>query len=303
MYILTLTTKNGLYSHKRIKEAAEARGHKMRLMNTADCWINLGDKVTISEESELLSQNNKKLAAIIPFIGNNMTFFGTSVLRHLNCSSVFCLNTSASILRTRDKLRAHQVLAKKGLPMPKTSIAHSPEKTGAIIDAVGGAPVVVKLVSDSTHGEGVVLAETRAAAVSVINAFNVLNTNILVQEFIEESSGRDLRCFVLGDKVVAAMERIAAEGEFRSNFHQGGRTVSAKISEEEEALAINAAKTLGLEMAGVDILRSNRGPLLLEVNAYPGFEGLELATGIDIANCIIEYIEQRVEALPMQAVE
>jgi len=230
--------------------------------------------------------------AVIPRIGTAMTFYGTAVLRQFELLGGYPLNESAAITRARDKLHSLQLLARQGIDLPITGFAHSPDDTGDLIELVGGAPLVVKLV-EGTQGIGVVLAETRQAAESVIDAFRGLNAHILVQEYIREAQGSDIRCLVVGDRVVAAIERQAKPGEFRSNLHRGGTARKVHITGKERTTAIKAATTLGLDVAGVDILRADRGPLVMEVNASPGLEGVETTTGLDIAGMMIEYIEQR----------
>jgi ribosomal protein S6--L-glutamate ligase len=229
--------------------------------------------------------------AIIPRIGASVTQYGTAVLRQFEVGGVYAINESIAITRSRDKLRAHQLLARKGVGMPITSYANSAEATEDLIDFVGGPPLVVKVL-ESTHGQGVVLAETRKAAESLITAFRGLKANFLVQEFIKESAGTDIRAFVVGDKVIGAMQRSGVEGEYRSNLHRGGSAVKIKLRPEERKLAVRAAKVMGLDVAGVDIVRSGHGPLVLEVNSSPGLRGIEAATGIDIADAIIDYLEK-----------
>jgi ribosomal protein S6--L-glutamate ligase len=229
--------------------------------------------------------------AIIPRIGASVTFYGTAVVRQFEMMGVYCLNESVAITRSRDKLRALQLLSRRGIGMPVTGFANSPDDTNDLLGLVGGAPVVIKLL-EGTQGVGVVLAETRKAAESVIEAFRGLDANILVQEFITEAGGADLRCLVVGDKVVAAMKRQGKEGEFRSNLHRGGTAELIKITPEERSTATRAAKIMGLNVAGVDLLRSNHGPVVMEVNSSPGLEGIEAATGKDVASLIIQFIEK-----------
>jgi ribosomal protein S6--L-glutamate ligase len=229
--------------------------------------------------------------AIIPRIGASVTFYGTAVVRQFEMMGVFSLNESVAISRSRDKLRSMQLLARKGIGLPVTGFANSPADTDDLLDLVGGAPVVVKLL-EGTQGKGIVLAETRKAAESVVEAFRGLNANFLVQEFVKEAGGADIRCFVVGDKVVAAMKRQAQEGEFRSNLHRGGSAQLIKITPEERSTAVRAAKIMGLNVSGVDLLRSNHGPVVMEVNSSPGLQGIEEATGKDVASLIIEYIEK-----------
>ena len=231
------------------------------------------------------------LDAVIPRIGASKTFYGTAVVRQFEMMDVFSVNESQAITRSRDKLRSLQLLARKGIGLPVTGFAHSTKDVQGLIKLVGGAPLVVKLL-EGTQGIGVVLAETNKAAESVIEAFRGLNANILVQEFIKEAGGSDIRAFVVGDKVVAAMKRQGAEGEFRSNLHRGGSAEVIKITPEERSTAIRSAKAMGLRVAGVDLLRSNHGPVVMEVNSSPGLEGIEGATGKDVAGMIIEFIEK-----------
>jgi ribosomal protein S6--L-glutamate ligase len=235
----------------------------------------------------------KDIDAVIPRIGASVTFYGTAVLRQFEMMNVFPLNESVAISRSRDKLRSMQLLSRKGIGLPVTGFAHSPDDIEDLLKTVGGAPVVIKLL-EGTQGVGVVLAETKSAATSVIQAFNGLKADILVQEFIEEAKGADIRCFVIGGKVIAAIKRQGQEGEFRSNLHQGGSASLVKISAAERATAVNAAKAMGLNVCGVDLLRSNHGPVVMEVNSSPGLEGIEGATAKDIAGMIIEFIEKNI---------
>ncbi|EAQ56100.1 ribosomal protein S6 modification protein [Vibrio sp. MED222] len=229
--------------------------------------------------------------AVIPRIGASITFYGTAVVRQFEMMGTFCINESVAISRSRDKLRSLQLLSRKGIGLPKTGFASRPDKIQDLIKNVGGAPLVIKLL-EGTQGIGVVLAETNKAAESVIEAFMGLKANILVQEFIEEANGADIRCFVVGNKVIAAMKRQAGEGEFRSNLHRGGTAQLVKLTKEERATAINAAKIMGLNLCGVDILQSKNGPVVMEVNSSPGLEGIEKSTGKDVADMIFEFIEK-----------
>ncbi len=231
---------------------------------------------------------------IIPRIGASITYYGSAILRQFEMMGIFSLNDSTAITRSRDKLRALQILSRSGIGLPITSYAHSTRMTEQLIKMVGGAPCIIKLI-EGTQGKGVILAETKKAAESVIDGFRQMKAHFLVQEFIKESNGKDIRAFVIGDRVVASMMRSAKEGEFRSNLHRGGTAVPVEISEEEATVAVNAAKALGLNVAGVDLLRSSRGPLVLEVNSSPGLQGIETSTGLDIASMIIEYIENNSE--------
>jgi len=289
MNIGILLSQDRDHSVNRLVEAAEKRGHFVRLINLAECFVKISQNnpQVHYRGGELIAN----LDALIPRIYPGMTIFGTAVLRQFELLGFFPLNNSMSILRSRDKLRSLQILAKNGLPMPITGFAHSPQDTDDVIKSVGGAPLIIKLV-EGMRGHGVVLADTHTAAKSVVNAFKELNADILVQEFIKESSGSDIRCVVLGNKVIASMERTAVEGEFRANVHLGGQTKQVKITAQERAIALKAAKVLGLDLAGVDMLRSKRGPLILEVNSSLGLKGIEAATGIDLADLIIEYIEK-----------
>lgn len=289
MRIGLLVSETGISSHQRFKTAAESRGHELVIVNLTECYINI-----TSNDPKIFYRNGEEINnfdAVIPRIEPSLTFFGTAILRQYELLGTYPLNNSLAVLRARDKLRSLQILAKHKIPMPATALAHSPLDTMEVIKAVGGAPVIIKLV-EGTHGTGVVLAETKSAANSVISAFKQLNADILVQEFIKESSGRDIRCFVVGNKVVASMERIAKDGEFRANYHLGADIQPVKITAKERSMAIRATKALGLNVAGVDILRSNHGSLVLEINASPGLAGIEKVSGKDIAGKIIEHIEK-----------
>lgn len=289
MKIGILSRDPKLYSTMRLLEAAEERGHEVQAIDVLKCYMN----ITANQPSVHYKKQTLRFDAIIPRIGSSVTSYGTAVLRQFEVSGVYSLNESIAISRSRDKLRAHQLLARKGVGMPITGYAHSADATDELIDFVGGAPLIVKLM-ESTHGKGIVLAETDKAAEGVINAFRGLNANFLVQEYIEESKGTDIRCFVVGERVIAAMQRTAKEGDFRSNLHRGGTASSVKLKPEERLLAIKAAKVMGLHVAGVDIIRSNHGPLVLEVNSSPGLQGIERVTGKDVAGMIIEHVEKSV---------
>ena len=287
MKIALLCVNPDLYSHRRIIAAAEARGHRVDVVHTLRVTIN------VAPHDPSLYYNGARLEgydAVIPRIGASITFFGLAVLRQFEMMGVYPLNESVGIGRSRDKLRALQLLSRKGIGLPVTCFAHDPKKSMEVVELAGGAPVVIKLL-EGTQGIGVMLAETPKSAQSVIEAFRGANVNILVQEFIKESEGTDLRCFVIGDKVIAAMERQGAAGEFRSNLHRGGTATTVRITPQERTAAIGAAKALGLNVCGVDMLRSNHGPVIVEVNSSPGIEGLEKATGIDVAGKIIEFLE------------
>ncbi len=288
MKLLILARNAKLYSHRRLVEAAEARGHEIEIINTLRCYMNI-----TSHRPEVRYQGEKLLGfdAVIPRIGASVTFYGLAVLRQFEMMGVYPMNESVAIGRSRDKLRALQLLARKGIGLPVTGFAHSPDDTQDLIRIAGGAPLVIKLL-EGTHGKGVVLAETHQAASSMINSFRGLKAHFLAQEFIKEAGGADIRCFVIGEKVVASMLRQGKEGEFRSNIHQGGTASTIRITPEERSTAVRAARTLGLNVAGVDLLRSNHGPVVMEVNSSPGLEGIEKATGKDIADLIIAFIEK-----------
>ncbi|MFA5959380.1 MAG: 30S ribosomal protein S6--L-glutamate ligase [Tatlockia sp.] len=289
MKIAILATNPHLYSHQRLKAAGEQAGHEVKIINPLYCYMNVAasNPKVHYRGGELLP----RFDAVIPRIGASNTFYGTALLRHLETMGMYTLNESIAISRSRDKFRSLQLLARKGIPMPLTSFAQSPDDTEDLIRMVGGAPLVIKLL-EGTQGKGVILADSHQSAVSIINAFKEMSTNILVQEFIEESRGMDIRCFVIGDKVVASIKRQAKDGDFRANVHQGGNASKVKLSAQERAIAINAAKTMGLKVAGVDLIRSNHGPLVLEINSSPGLEGIEKATHVNIAAKIIQYIEK-----------
>lgn len=288
MKIAILSQNHKLYSTSRLREAAEARNHEVKIINFLRCYMNItSHKPFVIYQGERLSNFD----AIIPRIGASATFYGTAVVRQFEVMGVFSANTSQAISRSRDKLRSLQILARRGIGLPVTGFAHATEDIDGLLETVGGAPVVIKLL-EGTQGIGVVLAETNQAAKSVIEAFRGLNANILVQEFIQEAKGMDIRCFVIGDKVVASMKRQGAEGEFRSNLHRGGSAAKIKLTPEERSTAIRAAKAMGLRVAGVDLLRSNHGPVVMEINSSPGLEGIEKTTGVDVAGKIIEYIEK-----------
>ncbi|MFK7848749.1 MAG: 30S ribosomal protein S6--L-glutamate ligase [Rhodothermales bacterium] len=290
MKIALLSRNKKLYSTKRLIEAAETRGHEIRVIDVLRCYMNITSlKPTVHYRGEELDGFD----AVIPRIGASVTFYGTAVLRQFEMMNVFPLNESVAITRSRDKLRSAQLLARKGIGMPVTGFAHNPDDIQDLLNQVGGSPVVIKLL-EGTQGIGVVLAETKKAAESVIQAFMGLKANIMVQEFIKEAGGADLRCFVVGNKVVAAMKRQGPAGEFRSNLHRGGSASLIRLTPQERATAVRAAKIMGLEVCGVDLLRSNHGPVVMEVNSSPGLEGIEMASGKDVAGMIIEYMEKRV---------
>ncbi|MGH1469362.1 MAG: 30S ribosomal protein S6--L-glutamate ligase [Bdellovibrionales bacterium] len=281
-----------LYSTKRLVEACESKGHEAVVVDPLKCYMNItSNNPTVHYKNRVLDDFN----AVIPRIGTSITFYGTAVLRQFEMGGVYPVNESVAISRSRDKLRSLQIMSSKGIGLPVSGFAHSTKMTDKLIDLAGGAPLVIKLL-EGTQGKGVVLAETKNAAESVIEAFRALDAHFLVQEFIKESGGADIRCFVVGDKVVASMERKGAEGEFRSNLHRGGSAKPIKITPEERSTALKAAKAMGLNVAGVDLLRSNKGPLIMEVNSSPGLEGIENSTGKDIAGMIIDFIEKQVES-------
>ncbi|MDG0968727.1 MAG: 30S ribosomal protein S6--L-glutamate ligase [Porticoccaceae bacterium] len=290
-----LASNPNLYSNKRIMEAGEQRGHDIRFYNIQDCYMKLDD-----ETPEVHYRGGKiinELDAVIPRIRPSATFYGCALTRQFESMGVYTQNSSLAISQSRDKLFSLQLLIKSGLDIPVTGFANSPIDTNELIDMVGGAPLIVKLLEGS-QGRGVVLAETKKAAQSVINAFKAVKANLLVQEFIKEAGGRDLRLFVVNGKVTAAIQREAAPGEFRANIHQGGTASVVKITAAERKLAVKATKSMGLVVAGVDIIRSKAGPLLLEVNSSPGLEGIEAATGKDVANMMIAAIEQELKWKP-----
>ena len=285
---IALLSRNGkLYSTRRLVEAAEARGHQIEVVDVLRCYMNIAPNCT---EIHYRGRKLEGFDAVIPRIGASVTFYGTAVVRQFEMMGTYSVNESQAITRSRDKLRAHQLLARHGIGMPITGFAHSPDDTKDLMGLVGKAPLVIKLI-EGTQGQGVVLAETDQAAESVIDAFRGLDAYFLVQDFVAEAKGADIRCFVIGNKVVAAMMRQAKSGEFRSNLHRGGTALAVKLTPEERRTAIEAAKAMGLNIAGVDILRSNKGPVVMEVNSSPGLEGIETVTQIDIADRIIEFIE------------
>lgn len=292
MKIGILSRKSTLYSTKRLFEEAKARDHDVHIIDTLRCYMNItSKKPEIHYKGQILSGFD----AVIPRIGASITFYGTAVVRQFEMMGVFSVNESVAITRSRDKLRSLQLLARKGIGLPITGFANSPSDINDLINIAGGQPLVIKLL-EGTQGIGVVLAETKKAAESVIQAFYGMKANILVQEFIKEADGSDIRCFVVGNKVIAAMERKAPTGEFRSNLHRGGSAKLIKLTSEERKTAVAAAKIMGLNVAGVDIMRSNRGSLVVEVNSSPGLEGIEAATGKNVAGMIIEYIEKNSKA-------
>jgi ribosomal protein S6--L-glutamate ligase len=287
-----LSRNQELFSTRSLVRAGEARGHEVHVIDYLRCHMNItshNPRIYLGDE-ELTGFD-----AIIPRIGTTHTFFGTAVVRQFEMMGVYCVNESVAISRSRDKLRSLQLLARKGIGLPVTGFAHDTDATQHLIDLCGGAPLVIKLL-EGTQGVGVVLAETPQAAESVIEAFRGLDANILVQEFIAEAGGSDIRCLVVGDKCVAAMWRTAKEGEFRSNLHRGGEASLIKITPEERTTAVRAAKVMGLNFAGVDLLRSNHGSLIMEVNSSPGLEGIETATGKDVSGMLYQFIEKSAKA-------
>ena len=292
MRIAILSRNSKLYSTRRLIEAAKARGHDVDVLNPLSCYMN------INARESSIHKHGVELPyydCVIPRIGASVTFYGTAVLRQFEMMGTYPLNESVAISRSRDKLRSLQLLSRKGIGLPTTGFASQPQDIPDLIDMVGGAPLVIKLL-EGTQGIGVVLAETRQAAESVIEAFMGLQSNIMVQEYIREAGGADIRCFVIGDKVIAAMKRQAKEGEFRSNLLRGGSASLIKLTPAERATAVKAAKTMGLNVAGVDLLRSNHGPLVMEVNSSPGLEGIEAATEKDVASQIIAFMEKNAKA-------
>ena len=290
MEIFILSRNSNLYSTSRIVEAGRERGHVVRVIDYMRCFMNItAKKPTVYYGGESL----QKADAIIPRIGASNTFYGTAVVRQFETMNCFCVNSSVAISNSRDKLRSMQILAEKGINMPVTGFASHTKDIEGVIESVGSSPLVMKLLQ-GTQGQGIVLAETRKAAESVMSAFRQLDADIMVQEYIKESSGTDIRVFVIGNKVVAAMKRVAPEGEFRSNLHRGATVEKISLTNEENQIAIRAANMLGLKIAGVDLMRSNRGPLILEVNSSPGLQGIEACTKMDVANQIITFLEKKI---------
>lgn len=290
MNIKILSANPHLYSTERLVEAAKKRNHQVEIVNHTKCDI------VIEKKNPCIYYKGKKMEhvdAVIPRIGASVTFYGTAVVRQFEMMRVFTTTESQALMRSRDKLRSLQVLSRAGLGLPKTVFTNYSNNVKDIVDQAGGAPVIIKLL-EGTQGIGVILAETKKAAESVVEAFNNLQARVIVQEFIKEAGGADIRAFVIDGQVVGAMKRQGKEGEFRSNLHRGGTATVIKLTDEEEIAAIKAAKALGLDIAGVDMLQSSRGPLILEVNSSPGLEGIEAATGKDIATAIIRYIEKNV---------
>jgi len=290
MKIGILSRNPKLYSTSRLVEAARERGHEVRVIDYLRCYMNIASH----RPSVIYGGEALDFDAVIPRIGASHTFYGTAVVRQFEMMGVFPANESQAITRSRDKLRSLQLLSREGLGLPVTGFAHSTKDIDGLLEIVGGAPVIVKLI-EGTQGIGVVMAETKKAAESVIAAFRQLDANILVQEFIKEAGGSDIRAFVVDGKVQAAMMRTAADGEFRSNLHRGGKARMIKLTAEERSTAVRAARAMRLNVAGVDMLRSNHGPVIMEVNSSPGLEGIEKASEKDVAGRIIEFLEKRAE--------
>lgn len=287
MKIAILSRNPKIYSTHRLVQAARKRGHSVRVVNPLRCFMNITKaQPMVHYRDEALND----IDAIIPRIGASVTFYGTAILRQFEMMGVYSLNESTSITRSRDKLRCLQILSRSGIGLPVTSYAHSPKMTSKLIEIVGGAPCVIKLI-EGTQGKGVILADTAKAAESVIDGLRQTNAHFLVQQFIPEAGGCDIRAFVIGDKVVASMMRVAKEGEFRANLHRGGTAVKVELTQAEKTMAVKAAKALGLAVAGVDLLRSSKGPLIIEVNSSPGLQGIERTTELDIATMVIQHIE------------
>ena len=287
MNIFILSRNKNLYSTSRLVEAGNKLGHNVRVVDYMRCYMNITSrKPTIFYGGESLG----KVDAVIPRIGASNTFYGTAVVKQFEMMNSYCVNTSDAIANSRDKLRSLQILAEAGINMPITGFASHTKDIEGVIESVGSTPLIMKLLQ-GTQGQGIVLAETRKAAESVMSAFRQLDADIMVQEFIKESGGTDIRAFVVGDEVVASMKRIAPEGEFRSNVHRGGTMEKVQLTSEEENMAVNASRMLGLSIAGVDLMRSNRGPLILEVNSSPGLQGIESCSEVDVAEKIILHIQ------------
>lgn len=288
MKIAILSRNKNLYSTSHLVSAAEEREHEVHVIDPLRCVIDIASaKPSLIFRGEPLTGFD----AVIPRIGASITFYGSAVLRQFEMMGVYPINESIAIGRSRDKLRSLQLLSRKGIGLPVSAFAHYPDDTDTILDLIGGAPAIIKLL-ESTQGKGVVLAETKKAAESVIGAFRELDANFLVQSFVKEAGGADIRCFVIGDRVVAAMKRQAPEGEFRSNLHRGGHAEPVKLTPLERSTAVAASKAMGLNVSGVDLLRSESGPMVLEVNSSPGLRGIEGASGINVAERIIQFIEK-----------
>jgi len=291
MNIFILSRNKNLYSTSRLVEAGNNLGHNVRVVDYMRCYMNIASRrPTIYYGGESLG----KVDSVIPRIGASNTFYGTAVVKQFEMMNSYCVNTSDAIANSRDKLRSLQILGEAGINMPITGFVSHTKDIEGVIESVGSTPLIMKLLQ-GTQGQGIVLAETRKAAESVMSAFRQLDADIIVQEFIKESAGQDIRAFVVGDKVVASMKRIAPEGEFRSNVHRGGTMERIQLTEEEEVLAVNASRILGLSIAGVDLMRSNRGPLILEVNSSPGLQGIEACSRIGVAEKIITFIQNKLD--------
>jgi ribosomal protein S6--L-glutamate ligase len=291
MNVVILSKGPGNYSTRRLKEEAIARGHKVRIVNYAKCYV------TLESGKPVVRYNGKNLAnvdIVIPRIASSLSRYGSAIVRQFEMQNVMTATTSIAIVRARDKLRSTQLLAKAGIGIPKTVFARETADLDDVLDQVGGAPVIIK-VARGTHGNGVVLAETKKAAKAVMQAFYVEGVSFIVQEYVEESAGTDIRAFVVNGKVVASMQRQSLDDDFRSNLHQGGEGKAIKLTEQERKTAQRAAKAMGLPICGVDMMRSDRGPLVLEVNASPGF-AIEKVTGHNVAGKIIDYVEQAAKA-------
>jgi ribosomal protein S6--L-glutamate ligase len=296
LHIGVLSRNSNLYSTASLIAAGEKRGHIMEVIDHLKCNLIMEEK---SPKVLFKGKDLSYLDAVIPRIGASVTFYGATVVRQFEMMKVFTATESQALLRSRDKLRSLQIMSRDGLGLPKTAFANYSKNTNELIDAVGGAPLIIKLL-EGTQGLGVVLADNRKSAASVIEAFNGLQARVIVQEFIKEANGSDIRVIVVNGEVVGAMKRSAKEGEFRSNLHRGGTAELIKLKRSEKAAAIKAAKSMGLDVAGVDLLQSSRGPLILEVNSSPGLEGIEKATGIDIAGKIIDFIELKIAKKRLQ---
>jgi ribosomal protein S6--L-glutamate ligase len=287
---IAVLSREANYSTRRLVEVGEARGHTVEVIDTTRCYMAIN---AMAPEVHYDGKRLPRYDAVIPRIGASVTSYGTAVIRQFETTGTYCVNGSAGITASRDKLHAHQILAGKKIGMPTTAFAASPRDTANILGLVGSAPVIVKLL-ESTQGKGVVLAETKKAAESVIDAFRGLRANFLVQDFVKEAAGEDIRCLVVDGRVVASMKRTGADGDFRSNLHRGGSAKSVRITREERDTAVRAARAFGLGTSGVDLLRSETGPKVLEVNSSPGFEGIEKATGKDIVGLVYDMVEARV---------
>lgn len=297
MKIAILARNPDLYSHRRLVEAAQARGHEVEVIDTLKVYMSITSK---QPEARYGGKALTGFDAVIPRIGASITFYGLAVLHQFEMMGVYPLNSSESIAKSRDKLRCLQLLSRAGIGLPVTGFAHATQFTDDLISMVGGAPVVIKLL-EGTQGIGVVLAETHRSAKSMIEAFRGMDANILVQEYIKEAGSADIRCLVIGDRVVASMMRQGNEGDFRSNLHRGGQAKSIRITPQERLTAVRSVKLMGLNVAGVDMLRSHHGPLVMEINSSPGLEGLEKATGIDVAAKIIRFLDAREHKMAIKA--